>query len=686
MTDESRSPAGVRPARWLAVVLFGLIALEVVGASVVGLASGQSLSQAVESFAATNLAIALSFGACGALLAWHRPSHPTGWLLAGSGFAQGATGVAAVLLLGGDLASVSPQAVAAAATVFSWGWPWSMGLGFLFALLLFPDGKLPSPRWRPVALSLALTGLAFVVSTGGDPASSTIDGRSFVHWGAIPGYSRLGPLWSVVGLLNVAGFLAVLGSLVVRYRRGGEDTRRQLLWLVLAVLAVVLIALPGVVLHTGSVLFLLVIVLVPAAIVIAVLRHNLLDIRLVVSRTVSWAVLSAAVGAAYLVLVSVLGAVLAGTASAVVATATVAMAVNPVRRRLQRRVDRLFYGDRGDPLRVFGRVGAELGGRDDLTALATAIADSMRLPFVAIRTGGRELVSSGEASSVIHTVPLMHGTERLGELLVGARRGDRRLTGADKEMLELVAAPVAMAVHATLLAEELQAARARIVTAREEERRRLRRDLHDGLGPVLTGIGFKADAARNYVHGHPKEAVELLGQLRLETTSALEDVRRLVYDLRPPVLDDHGLVEALRRQAQRLDRRGDGSPLDVRIDAPAELPPLPAAVEVAAYRIATEALVNVVRHSQAATAVVSLRVDDCLHLRVLDDGGPATHAWIPGVGLASMRERVAELGGSITAKPGLTGTEVSARLPIEPLNVHTEGFEPQKAADVGSGS
>lgn len=680
MTDQSSSPASVHPARWLAAVLFALIMFEVVGALVFGLAGGESLSLAVGSFAATNLAIALSFGGCGALLAWHRPNHPVGWLLAGSGFAQGATGLAATLLLFGDLGSGSSVAVQGAGTIFSWSWPWSMGLGFFLALLLFPDGRLPSPRWRPVAIGIALAGLGFVVSVGGDPASSTFEGHRFQHWGAIAGYSRWGLLWAVVGLLNVAGLFAVLGSLIVRYRRGGEDTRRQLLWLVLAVVAIVLIAVPVVVLEAGSELFLLVIVLVPAAILIAILRHNLLDIRLVVSRSVSWAVLSAALGATYIALVSALGAVLAGTASAVVATATVAVAANPLRRTLQQRVDKLFYGDRGDPLRVFGRVGAQLGGHEDLTALATAIADSLRLPFVAIRTGDRELVSSGEASSVIHTLPLMHGGERLGELLAGSRRGDRRLTRADKDMLELVAAPVAMAVHATLLAEELQTARARIISAREEERRRLRRDLHDGLGPVLTGIGFKADAARNYVRGHPAEAVELLGQLRLETTSALEDVRRLVYDLRPPVLDDHGLVEALRRQAQRLDRRENGNPLQVSIEAPVQLPRMPAAVEVAAYRIATEALVNIVRHSQAGSATVSIRVDDCLHLSVLDDGGPATKAWTMGVGLSGMRERAVELGGSVTAGPGPNGAEVTARLPLEPRN-----FEPLiRGVSVGS--
>lgn len=666
MTAEPRPPARGPVARWLAVVLLIVVLVETASAATIAARHGESLTEVVESFAFTNLAIAVCFGGCGALLAWHRPRHPVGWLLAMSGALQGATGVAATLLLGANTADESSTLTRVAATVFSWAWPWSMGLGFFLALLYFPDGRLPSRRWRPVAVGIGLTGFAFVLSSGTDPASSEVGGRLFPHAGAWDGYDRAGALWTAVALLNMACLAAVVASLAVRYRRGDEIARRQLLWLLLAGIAVLLIATPVVLLRTGSVLFLLVILLVPAAIVIAVLRHNLLDIRLVVSLSVSWAVLSGVVALGYVMLVSVLGSVLAGTASAVVATAVVALVAHPLRMWLQTRVDQLFYGDRADPVRLFDRVGSRLSGPDGLRALASAIGESLRLPFVAIRSDGHELVAVGQASSAIHTVPLVQDGTRVGELLVGVRRGDHRLTRKDRDLLDLIAAPVTLAVHATVLAEELGAARARVVSAREEERRRLRRDLHDGLGPLLTGIGFKADAARNYVHAQPDEAVELLAQLRIETTNALEDVRRLVFDLRPPILDDYGLVEALRRQASRLDRCHDGRPLQVRIDAPEKLPPLPAAVEVAAYRIATEALVNVVRHSLATTASISIRVDDSLHLSILDDGGLTNDIWVRGVGLTSMAERAAELGGTLRAGPGTGGSEVVVGLPLHP--------------------
>jgi signal transduction histidine kinase len=666
MTVDTRGHERGPVFRCLAASLLVVVLVEIVSASVVAAWSDQSFSDVTNSFAVTNLAIALCFGGCGALLAWHRPRHPVGWLFGLSGVLQGATGVAATVLLAVGAAGQLSASTRVAATVFSWAWPWSIGVGFLLALLFFPDGRLPSRRWRPVAVLIGLTGVAFVLSSGTDPASSLVGGRLFPHAGAWDGYARAGVLWTGVAVLNLACMITVVGSLAVRYRRGDEIVRRQLLWLILAGIAVVVVVTPVVLLRVGSVLLLLVILFVPAAIVIAVLRYNLLDVRLVVSLSVSWAVLSAVVCLLYVVLVGVLGSVLAGAASAVLATAVVALAAHPLRMWLQAHVDRLFYGDRSDPRRVFDRVGSRLHGPDGLAALAAAIAESLRLPFVAIRADGKELAAVGDASSTIHTVPLLRDGARVGELLVGARKGDHRVSRKDRDLLDLIAAPVALAVHATVLAEELRSARARVVSGREEERRRMRRDLHDGLGPLLTGIGFKADAALNYVRAQPAEAVELLGQLRTETADALEDVRRLVYDLRPPVLDDYGLIEALRRQAARLDRGHDGSPLRVHIEAPAMMPDLPAAVEVAVYRIATEALVNVARHSSASNAAVTIRVDELsVHLSVLDDGGPADHVWVRGVGLTSMAERAAELGGTLTAGPANDGSEVVAILPVD---------------------
>ena len=219
-----------------------------------------------------------------------------------------------------------------------------------------------------------------------------------------------------------------------------------------------------------------------------------------------------------------------------------------------------------------------------------------------------------------------------------------------------------MAAHAALLTEDLRASRERLVTAREEERRRLRRDLHDGLGPALAAIGMRAGAAESLVREDPARAAALLAELQAEVTTAVADVRRLVDALRPPAIDEVGLVGALRLAADRLD--SPGAPQLV-VEADGGLPELPAAVEVAAYRIGTEAMTNAVRHASAATCSLRLVGGSDLTVVVEDDGRGMPSVPRAGVGLTSMRERAAELGGEcrVEARPG-GGTRVVARLPL----------------------
>ena len=212
-----------------------------------------------------------------------------------------------------------------------------------------------------------------------------------------------------------------------------------------------------------------------------------------------------------------------------------------------------------------------------------------------------------------------------------------------------------------VLTEELHASRQRTIAALEAERTRIRRDLHDGLGPTLTGVLLKAEAARNLVTPEPARAQTLMTEVSEQTRSAVADIRRLVYGLRPPSLDRLGLTSALEGYVERL---ADGGPPAVHLDLPGALPRLAPEVEVAAYRIVTEALANVVRHSGGTSAEARLWVEDeSLHLEVCDDGS-ADGAWVPGVGLTSMRERTEQLGGGFAAAGSASGGTVSAWLPL----------------------
>jgi two-component system, NarL family, sensor kinase len=658
--------------RVLAVGLFGLAIGELATATACALAAGISFATAVGNFTVTNGAIGLSLSACGALLAWHRPRNPVGWLFLAGGVAYATSTMAVELIEFGASAGWTEGVLRPLASLFILSWPLAIGLCLPMALLLFPDGRPPGPRWRWLIWVIAAESVLFELMFAG-PGGEQFGSRSVTTYLVLPGYRRLGGVWAATNVAWAVTFALVLASLVVRYRRSGDVERRQLLWLILAV--VVVLPYGGVawgIFSAGPVLGLLVFPLIPAAVTIAILRYQLLDIRLVVSRTLVYGVLTAAAAGTYVGLVALLDVLVrsrVNLGSAIAASLIIAIGFNPARVRLQRLIDRALYGDRRDPVRAVSLFGELLAGTGaaGLAGVLEALCDSLRLPFAAVRFGSAEVAAHGTAPELLHSVGLRYDGSRIGELIVGLRSGQRRLGSQDLAVLELLAGPLALALHATALSAALQESRVSIVAAREEERRRLRRDLHDGLGPALTGIAFKADAARNMLAADPARANELLGQLRMDTTAAIGDIRRLVYGLRPPALDDLGLIESLRQQSARLAQRPDGGSVAVHMDAPEDLPPLPAAVEVAAYRIITEAMTNAARHSGATSIKVKLALadGDGLSIEVSDDGTGPEAPWQPGFGLISMRERAAELGGSCEAGPGPQGGWwVTASLPL----------------------
>lgn len=660
-------PVGSRRrwTRWLAAGLGAVAAAEVTAAAALAVAVGWSWLDALEAFVTTNSVMGVAFGVCGAIIAWHRPRNPIGWLFAADGLAHATSALLAPLAQAMLDAAAPAWALRLAVTGFLWSWPWAIGLFLPLALLLFPDGRLPSPRWRPVLIGVIATAPLFWLEMAAEP--SPVDAAMPAGYLTIGSYDSLGPLWTVAEVRTFAALILGIVALVVRYRRAAEAQRRQLLWLLLAAIVAVVFTLPWGFIAGTPIVVLFAIPLIPVAVTVAVVRHQLLDIRLVVSRAVAWVLLSIAAVAAYAVLVAVLDRfVSAQLGRSAVATVVVALLVAPLLPRLQRLVDRAMYGDRGDPARVAYRVGEQLaaGAEEGLSGVARAVREALRLRYVAVSDPEGVLASDGpDPEGPTRTIALEYRGEPVGELLVGLRPGERELSAADRAALGLVAAPLAVALHATRLSEQLQSSRERLVSAREEERRRLRRDLHDGLGPTLTGVALAGDAAANLLDTQPARSRELLTTVRGDVRQAIADIRRLVENLRPPALDELGLVEALRQRTDQVAWRADGAAVRVRLDAQEAFPALPAAIEVAAYRIATEALTNVVRHSRASTAVLRLRCGETLDMEIADDG-PPNGEWRPGVGLQAMRERAEELGGHLEAGPSSAGGLVRVSFPL----------------------
>jgi signal transduction histidine kinase len=434
---------------------------------------------------------------------------------------------------------------------------------------------------------------------------------------------------------------------------------------------------------------------------VAILRYKLYDIDLLINRTLVYGSLSACIVGTYMLAVVGLGVLFqarGNLAVSLVATVVVAVLFQPLRSRLQRGVNRLMYGERDDPSAVTSRLGrrieATLAPEAMLPTVVETIAQALKLPYVAILLkegdGFRSAASYGSPGAEPEALPLIYQREEIGRLVIAPRAPGEQFSTGDRRLLEDLARQAEVAVHAVRLTADLQRSRERLVATREEERRRLRRDLHDGLGPTLASFALKLEGARKLVRRKPEDAEVLLSRLTEQTQDTVMDVRRLVYGLRPPALDDLGLVAAIRQQAEShgfvaheafSGATGDGvsgeTGLVFSLEAPGNMPTLPAAVEVACYRIAQEAITNVARHAYAKTCRVRLSVDrgaSVLELEITDDGAGIPGDRVAGVGLSSMRERAEELGGTCKVEPGPQGgTRVLARLSLLAPKAHAEG-------------
>ncbi|MFN8382535.1 MAG: sensor histidine kinase [Anaerolineales bacterium] len=546
-----------------------------------------------------------------------------------------------------------------------------MSSSLLIFFLIFPDGRF-SPRWtKPVALVM----LGILVIENFFPESKLN-----------PQNNR-----TVGATLSLITMIIMVYVPVHRYRSMVNPIlRQQTKWVVYGVSAAIigfyLVTLPaafglsmeegttyGLISITGMMLSIL---FIPISIGIAVTRSRLWDIDPIINRTLVYGALSFLTILFYVLTVGVFALYFRSNETNLVisfiATGVVAILFEPLRQRLQRAVNRLMYGERDDPatvlVRLSQRLDSALAPDSVLQTIVETLAQTLRLPYAAI-----SLIDEAQAprfastrqlppSELIH-LPLTYQTERVGELILAPRAAGESFSTADMKLINIIAQQAGVAAYTVRLNNDLQKSRERLVTAQEEERRRLRRDLHDGVGPTLASLSQRIDTASEFVKTDPEKSVQLLKELKGQVKETVSEIRRLVYALRPPVLDEFGLVSAIREYvAQYSGPNG----MSITFDVTEPLPSLPAAVEVAAYRIALESFMNIIKHAEASACQIKIKIENkALLLEISDNGKGFSAESRAGVGRTSMYERAAELGGECVFENIPTGgTRVSARLPI----------------------
>ncbi len=686
-TSTSVGPAstmpGRRPARRTAVAGWATLAL---GVALTVLALGIDLAGPVDGpgpelaggYGSPYCLAGVVIAACAVVVLRHDAGQRFGWALvaislvwAFDGFAESYVRLA-----------VGSDEVRAGANLALWylnRFGAVLPLSIAALLLIFPTGRLLDGWLGRLGLVAALamgvgTLLALLLPVPADHVAVALPpGIDLDQWTLPVPAATVDRLLPLNGVLNVGGVLVAMATAIVRHRRATGVERARMRWLVWAVLVMALVLVLAAFADIGpaaDVLVTGVAVLPVVAMTVGVVRPEVVPVEDLIVRTAVLGAVALSLLVVDLAVVAVLSAVLGGSLDdrrlvTVVLLLTV-LAYGPVRGRLAQVVRGWFLGTRGQRYDVVAGLAAGLESAEEgpaqLATVARAVADAFGVGFVAVevdRPGGERLTAAyGTRPREVRTHPIRYRQDEVGRVVLPARGMRSRLSPQDDRLLGDLVRQAATAARSTRLAEELQASRERLVTAREEERRRIRRDLHDGLGPAMAGIVFQVETARLLVGTDPDRAEELLTTVGRQVQEAVGDVRRLVHELRPPALDDRGLVGALRQLAESL-------PVAVRLEA-ADLGPLPAAVEVAAYRIVAESLTNVVRHAGASSATVRLeRTAQVLTVRVTDDGAGIPDDAEVGVGLLSVRERAAELGGyTETECPASGGTVLRAVLPV----------------------
>ena len=618
-------------------------------------------------------AVVLAFTTVGAVVAAARPANRVGWLMlvGGAFWALGDAGVAAatrgIVAAPGTIRGVSVWALTGSALRAVAWYLVTVGVG-----LVFPDGRIASGHSRRLVRLLAVTMVVSVVAVLTAADANVTGLGSWRNPIALP--ESLQP---VSGFLSIAAVLLgivvtvqVVVELARRWRRGTAIQRQRLAMFGIAAalpIAVAPVVLAG---ATGGWLFSAAALPLPLTIGFAVLARGLYDLKTSANRTVVWGTLSLIVAAVYALVIGGLEGLL-GAGRLVwlpwLAAAVIAVLFAPLRDMLQRGVNRVMFGRWDQPYDVLSALGQRLEQSTDIQRLLVDVVaelGGLGLRQVSIRdASGRVVAGEAIAAPDLTVLRLSAYGNSVGTLAY--RPAATPLRDRDRQLLEDLGGHLGGVLHVLQLTDDVQLARERLVLSREEERRRLRRDLHDGVGPALAAHLLRLDAIAGTVEHHTDASIQV-EHLRGELKATVLEVRRVVEGLRPPALDELGLAGALTSATARLSA-GAALSVDVQI---APLPELPAAMEVATFRIATEAVTNALRHSQASTCQVEIGVTDgVLRVCIRDDGRGITPAATTsgGHGLQTMRERAEELRGRLYVVSE-DGTMVIAEFPLPPAN------------------
>jgi two-component system, NarL family, sensor kinase len=598
-----------------------------------------------------NWLVAIAFSLLGLRVIGHVPRNPVGWFLLIIGF-SGAVTVAAEAL-----PAVTPMA---------WIGTWSSWLTYALLPLLaliFPAGTLLSWWWRPVLIGGGIAAALGVAGIGWASWSSPATFWSDVLHGSA---QRGLPLSiAVTGLVAMGGAaLFAIVALVIRCRRATGDQRRIVL---LAVVSTVILLVAGVMEMVGEMwgAWALSAVAIPAAALVAIMRYGLYDIDLIVHRSLLYGLLIAVLALTYTIVVMLTMRPFPEQANEI-GTVVVVVMLAPLYRLLLRKLNRRLYGDRSDPYIALSSLSKRLENRLDepFAAVANSVAVALRLPYVAVYVGTghrRRLVAECGRNRGWQqvSVAMTSGGHQVGELVVEVRSPEERLGAREQRLLRDLARQVAPSARSEQLTRDLQRVNQQTVKEREEKARRAMQELHDQIGPSLAGALLQVDAARKMLKGTDDRIHDLLTSVIEHIRATQSDVRKLIERIWPPHLR-HGLSAALRSLAERFT-----SP-DLAVESfSGDLRKLPAAVETAAYSIASEAVTNTIRHSGASFCHIQLQGNGNLSLKVIDDGSWTHDSPGDGFGLVSMRQRCEELGGTFSVeKNSPCGTVVVAILPI----------------------